>query len=189
MNLKEWRRKCSLPISRYSSQGLRKTTKSINNLGLSLSKDFKMASISYVRLYKKECEPLDWHGWLKWTDFFFANNGSGLATVLQQPWHKNVKGTLCLFLTHAEEKRWHWALKYLSCLIFFIVVFHEQHVWNNIYLKHKGEGGRKRARMILGCTNKKIWWKVRRMQRYKQNLINKWRNLLYMELCESKEDM
>jgi hypothetical protein len=34
-------------------------------------------------------------------------------------------------------------LKYISCLIFFIVVFHEQHVLNNICLKHKGEEGRK----------------------------------------------
>jgi len=53
-------------------------------------------------------------------------------------------------------------LKYISCLIFFIVVFHEQQVLNNICLKHKGEEGRKKGRMILGCTNEKIWWKVRR---------------------------
>jgi hypothetical protein len=47
--------------------------------------------------------------------------------------------------------------------MFFVVVFHEQHVFNNVCLKHKGGEGRKMGRMIIGCTNKKIWRKDRRM--------------------------
>jgi hypothetical protein len=29
----------------------------------------------------------------------------------------------------------------------------------NNYIKHQGEEGRKRERMIIGCTNKKDLWK------------------------------